>query len=97
MVALKTVRPGNATVIAASITNPAGAAYTPSGAVTLTVVDPSGATQLDAVPMTATGTGVYSYTFVVPQGAARGVWQGYVNAIDSGVESGSPAVALFIV
>jgi hypothetical protein len=96
MAALRTVRSGNAIIVTASITNPAGAAYSPSGAVTLTIVDPTGAIALDAASMTATGVGAYSYTFNVPAAAAHGIWQGYVNASDAGVQSGSPATALFI-
>jgi hypothetical protein len=106
MTMLETIRAGKAVDLYWTVTrmqfNAANASvlpspYDPPDAPAVTIIDPNGATQVNALSATkddgAGGTlpaGLWRYTYVTPADGAAGVWSAWIDAIDgSGVPSGS--------
>jgi len=62
----------------------------------ISIVDPAGTTQLNAVSMTQDGVGKYSFVYTTPAGGVLGVWKTFATATDAGgVVSGSVDVDAF--
>ena len=71
---------GESVGIIATYTTQAGVASNPIQGVTVTVIDSEGTTQVDAVAMSTSVTGTYTYEYNLGATAAKGWWRTQTKA-----------------
>jgi uncharacterized protein YfaS (alpha-2-macroglobulin family) len=90
---LPVIRAGKAVAILWNVARqvpPPAVLYDPPSPPTITIFDPNGTAQINALGTTRISSGVYSYTYVTPADGALGVWTAWLDVVDvNGVPSGS--------